>query len=297
MFLYRFEHFKNQLKNLLKTETSSFSEVITEDNMPGLPIEPEVISQTEALSETSPSVLDTLVDTEPALSYTESTSDDGGYKITEAEIEKLAEELHEIEPPDEDQIDDFESPAVEITGPDTDLDDGDSDEDDENQENSDRAQDEADGENKNDLSGQNSNTCANSEDVMDRLKADNVDGNGESDATSEGQRNSGEVFHDAVDSNDIGKEHEKLTGDPGGTESENKDCNDDNRDNDDLKTKLSDSNEGTSVDTDTTNKDIENGFKSNNNLDKDKIDKDNTISETMSEEKSDNVTEAPTEQV
>lgn len=231
--------------------------------MPGLPIEPDLISQAETLTETSPGAQDSLVDNEPAMNFGEPVSDDGGYKIEEAEIEQLDEELREIEPPDEDQMEDVETPAVHITGPDTDLDDDADDEDgDENPEDSGKETSENNGQ----ANGELNNTCANNEDVMERLKVDEADGNGESDGNSEksdGKRSSEEVFHDAVDPSEI-EQQKQLTGDPGGTDNTDSNKKDNNIGEEDKET-VPESNDNS----DNVDKDIENELKSNNNIEKD----------------------------
>lgn len=76
------------------TNVSVYAEV-SEDNMPGLPIEPEVTSELTTLNETSPGALDSLVDAESSLDLEEPglTED---YKFDETETEQFDEELREV---------------------------------------------------------------------------------------------------------------------------------------------------------------------------------------------------------
>lgn len=273
--------------------------------MPGLPIEPDVISQTETLSETSPGALDSLVDNEATLNFGEPISDDGGYRIEEADIEQLNVELHEIEPPDEDQMEDSDTPAVAVTGPDSELegeDEENGDDDDDTEENSVNTEQGLTNETDCQVNGGTEGGVS-IEDVMDRLKVDGGDSAGDSDARSEGQRSSGEVFHDALDSNESEDQQTELRNDPGGTGSEKTDSSEkDSNIVDKSKEKPPDTNEGTSVDNNTDQQssieELENGIKSNNNIEK-------ACDTVQSESCEDNVTdttvkslnETPSEQV
>lgn len=250
--------------------------------MPGIPIEPDLISECENLNEVSPVTMDTLVDTEQAIDLAETSGTDIDESCTydEAEVEAVEEELHEVEPADEDQMEDIEPPTVEIIGPDS-TDDSDNEDNDEegnddnnnlNMEsnendslnNNSSAEDGAEinaGDNldKNNFDEQdNSNeTPADGqiEDVIDRLKVDFVS---DSDTNSDKKEN-GETFHDALDGNKIANVNlgsTELTEDPGGqaSDSDSKTIGTDNENETDSDNKPADDNKE----------------KSNNNIELDK---------------------------
>ncbi|XP_053408833.1 rho guanine nucleotide exchange factor 12-like isoform X6 [Mercenaria mercenaria] len=214
---------------------------VTEDGMPGLPIEPEIVSELETLNEVSPGTMDTLVDADSALELTEISgigSDEMG-NYEEAEVEAVEEELHEMEPPDEDQMEDLDidTPIVKITGPDNDESDedegeddsDDDDDDDDDNDNKDedtnrsgRVEDEMTEEHDvDDIDNGDNKLTGQTDDVMDRLRVDaNTEGDSDTDASSDKKEN-GEVFHDAIEGQEE-RNNTEITEDPGGIETDSK---------------------------------------------------------------------------
>ncbi|XP_052805006.1 uncharacterized protein LOC128234667 isoform X6 [Mya arenaria] len=199
---------------------------VAEDNMPGLPIDPE---ETGPLNETPPGGSDSLVD-DTEIDYEENAGAEV-YKYDDAE--QLDEALHEVEPPDEDHLEDLDTPVVEIQGPESDLnDDDDNHEDDEETESEqdvDAEIDEGKAEDEDDTEGDSGTDTVNAgtaesgnsdEAVLDRLtgepegtEGDSVDGDGS-------KRDSGEVYHDAEDNSGddpAAEQTDNIGEDPGGT--------------------------------------------------------------------------------
>ncbi|XP_052253309.1 uncharacterized protein LOC127859834 isoform X3 [Dreissena polymorpha] len=203
---------------------------VSEDNMPGLPIEPEVTSDITPLNETSPGALDSLVDAESSLDLEEQglTED---YKFDETETEQFDEELREVEPPDEDHLEDSDTQEVEF---DVDSDNASDNEDDteedkeetENKPKSDeeKPDEDVDEEEVNVDAGKADAKFEDSKDsdgVNERLHGDleNAPGeNCESESVSD-RRSSGEVYQDALDDNGkvVNEKNVELTEDPGGS--------------------------------------------------------------------------------
>ncbi|KAL4228501.1 PDZ domain containing 1 [Mactra antiquata] len=234
--------------------------VVSEDNMPGIPIEPDLISETENLNEVSPGTMDTLIDNEQALDIAETSGTDleDSNTFEEDETEIATEELHEVDPAEEDQMEDIETPTVEIIGPDisdgsddddNDDDNGDDNVDNDNNNNTSMENNEIDTNDDNNTSVENDNNNDDGgdsvesqdkddgnvdgnnqlENVIDRLKIDDT-ASGDSDTNGEKKDNDdgeGEIFQDAVDSKKIDNDNMDITElkeDPGGivSDSDNK---------------------------------------------------------------------------
>ncbi|WAR06695.1 ARHGC-like protein [Mya arenaria] len=199
---------------------------VAEDNMPGLPIDPE---ETGPLNETPPGGSDSLVD-DTEIDYEENAGAEV-YKYDDAE--QLDEALHEVEPPDEDHLEDLDTPVVEIQGPESDLNDDDDDHEDdeetESEQDVDAEIDEGKAEDEDDTEGDSGTDTVNAgtaesgnsdEAVLDRLtgepegtEGDSVDGDGS-------KRDSGEVYHDAEDNSGddpAAEQTDNIGEDPGGT--------------------------------------------------------------------------------
>lgn len=209
--------------------------------MPGIPIEPEpeIVSElsSETLNEISPGMCDTMPDFD---SLTGGSQDETPAVYEEAEVEAVEEILHEVEPPDEDTMEEFNLPIIQLDEPLNDGDDEESDDDDD-------VKDGVDG----GLSGDDNNNDANTqdvkavkgvtvsdsetdplqdlenitnngndkteEDVMSRLKVDS-NHNGDSDGNSDTSENkSGDIFHDAVEGDESAEKHLEMQEDPGGS--------------------------------------------------------------------------------
>lgn len=216
--------------------------------MPGIPIEPDLINESETLNEVSPGTMDTLVDTDAALDL-ETSGIDEPTMYEEAEVEEVEEDLREMEPPEEDQLSDYDidTPIVRVVGPESDYDDGDDEDEDDDVDGADKNEDVheekesvdehiTDGYNKDiiDGSGRDLNEMlghrttideltegeGQTEDVLDRLRVD-ADSAGDSDTSSNSKRESGEVFHDAMEGQEVGSTAD-ITEDPGGLELDSK---------------------------------------------------------------------------
>ena len=254
--------------------------------MPGLPIDLESVS----LMETVPGALDSLVDPEAGL---DESSPGDVYRYDDGDNETLDEELHEMEPPGEDTLDDNDTPVIEVIGTDSDVNDDDDDDDD------DESDTDEDGEDSNSQSereegkvetvtektgGVTSVTNLDAETVEDldtRREAvgsvveDNVDAvlerlqgdtMGEKEEEGEGSGGSSEVYVDALDTSDSDtvKQVENVGEDPGGT------GNTQDRSQQQTVTNTDeDPSIGTSVDTPTdTSPDTKKDLQSNNNIEK-----------------------------
>ena len=182
-----------------------------EDEMPGLPIEPEIVSEitTEALSEVSPVTVETLPDMESPVPADDSRT------LEETEYEAVEEVLHEVEPPEEDHMEDFEVSGLEVVK-DSDLESDDENSDDSEDESvsdtgdtvTNIVDDEAD--HQTDEFGTSIN-----EEAISRLQGE-IDTDKTEHDSSNKIRESEDIFHDAVDGRDTNTDKANIGEDPGG---------------------------------------------------------------------------------